>query len=304
MIWMAIFLQVMVPVLLIYLSGFLLQKAFKLDIKPISTLAMYLLLPFLVFKTFYERKLDSNFGYILVITLVIMLALLGLGLIIANILHYNQKKLNAFLLTTIFSNSGNFGVPLALFAFGNSAMKYAMPIMIIHTIYMGIVGIYIAAGGSGKQQTIGYALGSVFKQPMNYVIVPGILLNRWGITLPENLMKWIDMISKTAIPIIMLALGMQLANVVASKIDWASVGFASFVKLIVAPLLAYLICLAFPINPLLRNIIVIMTAMPSAANTTIYAIQYNAEPDYVSACTFVSTILSFISLTFLLNLVV
>ena len=110
------------------------------------------------------------------------------------------------------------------------------------------------------------------------------------------------MISKTAIPIIMLAFGMQLANVVASKIDWASVGFASFVKLIVAPLLAYLICLAFPINPLLRNII--MTVMPSAANTTIYAIQYNAEPDYVSACTFVSTILSFISLTFLLNLVV
>ena len=71
------------------------------------------------------------------------------------------------------------------------------------------------------------------------------------------------MISKTAIPIIMLALGMQL-NVVASKIDWASVGFASFVKLIVAPLLACLICLAFPVSPLLLNIIVIMTALPSA----------------------------------------
>lgn len=111
------------------------------------------------------------------------------------------------------------------------------------------------------------------------------------------------MVSKTAIPIIMLALGMQL-NVVASKIDWASVGFASFVKLIVAPFLACLICLAFPISPLLLNIIVIMTVLPSAANTTIYAIQYNAELDYVSACTFVSTILSFISLTFLLNLTV
>ena len=86
---MVVFLQVMVQVLLIYLSGFSLQKALKLDIKQISTLAMYLLLPFLVFKTFYERKLDLNFGYILVITLVIMLALLGLGLIIAKILHYN-----------------------------------------------------------------------------------------------------------------------------------------------------------------------------------------------------------------------
>ena len=50
------------------------------------------------------------------------------------------------------------------------------------------------------------------------------------------------MISKTAIPIIILALGMQL-NVVASKIDWASAGFASFVKLIIAPFLACLICL-------------------------------------------------------------
>lgn len=88
------------------------------------------------------------------------------------------------------------------------------------------------------------------------------------------------------------------------KLIGPALGVASFVKLIVAPLLAYLICLAFPISPLLRNIIVIMTALPSAANTTIYAIQYNAEPDYVSACTFVSTILSFISLAFLLNLAV
>lgn len=301
---MVIFLQVMLPVLLIYLSGFGLQKALKLDIKPISTLAMYLLLPFLVFKTFYERRVDLNFTYILLVTLVIMLALIGLGLIIGKILHYDQKKLNAFLLTIIFSNSGNFGVPIALFAFGAGSMKYAMPIMIIHTIYMGIVGIYIAASGSGKDKTVSYALGSVLRQPMNYVIIPGILLNQFGITLPDNIMKWIDMISKTAIPIIMLALGMQLANVVATKINWTSVGFASFVKLIVAPLIAYLICLAFPISPFLRNIIVIMTAMPSAANTTIYAIQYNANPDYVSACTFVSTILSFISLTILLNILI
>ena len=199
---MAIFLQVMLPVLLIYLSGFGLQKALKLDIKPISTLAMYLLLPFLVFKTFYERRVDLNFTYILLVTLVIMLALIGLGLIIGKILHYDQKKLNAFLLTIIFSNSGNFGVPIALFAFGAGSMKY----MIIHTIYMGIVGIYIAASGSGKDKTVSYALGSVLRQPMNYVIIPGILLNQFGITLPDNIMKWIDMISKTAIPIIMLAL--------------------------------------------------------------------------------------------------
>ncbi|MCP0887323.1 AEC family transporter [Ligilactobacillus sp. WILCCON 0076] len=299
---MAIFLQVMLPVLLIFASGFLLQNALKLDIKPISTLAMYLLLPFLVFKIFYQQKIDINFLYIFIIAFLIMTVLLILGIIMGKFLSYDTKKLSAFLLTTIFSNSGNFGVPIALFAFGTQSMKYAMPIMIIHTIFMGIIGIYIAASGSAKSSTISYALSSVLHQPMNYVIIPGILLNQLNIAVPVNLMKWINMISKTAIPIIMLTLGMQLANVAITKIDWKSVGFSSFIKLIIAPIVAYVICLFFPISTMLRNIMIIMTAMPSAANTTIYAIQYDANPGYVSSCTFVSTIISFVSLTILLNL--
>ncbi|GAF38374.1 hypothetical protein JCM14202_178 [Agrilactobacillus composti DSM 18527 = JCM 14202] len=58
----------------------------------------------------------------------------------------------------------------------------------------------------------------------------------------------------------------------------------------------------FPIDPLLRNVIVVMAAMPSAANTTLYAIEFEAEPQFVSSATLVTTLASIFSLTFVLNL--
>ncbi|MCQ2383036.1 MAG: AEC family transporter [Clostridia bacterium] len=300
---MLIFLNVMLPVLLMFASGFILQAFMHLEIKPISTLAMYLLLPFLVFKIFYQQELNANFGYIFLILLLILGVLIILGLLVAKVFKFSSQRRNAFLLATIFSNSGNFGIPLAMFAYGNRAMQYAMPIMVIHTLFMSFVGIYIAASGSGKGG-IKDALASVLRQPMNYAIIPGILCNQLTWEIPSNLMKWVNMISKTAIPIIMLTLGMQLYEVIGKKINWSEIAFASVVKLLVAPLIAWVLCGLFPISPLLKSIVIIMTAMPSAANTTIYAIQYGSDPQYVSACTFATTILSFLSLTLLLNILI
>ncbi|MCD2256352.1 AEC family transporter [Lactobacillus sp. CC-MHH1034] len=290
----------MLPVLLIFISGFIFQRVFMLDIKPISTMAMYLLLPFLVFKTFYQQPINQSFFYIVVTSIIIMALLIVIGLIIAKLLHYNKKKTNAFLLATVFANNGNYGVPVALFAFGQKGLAYAMPLMIFYTILMGVVGIYIAASGTSGVKT---AFISVLKQPMNYAIIPGIIFQQMSLTMPSNLMKTVNMISQTAIPVIMLVLGMQLANVMGKHIDWRSVGIVSIVRLIISPVIAYLICIPFHLSPLLQNIIVVMAAMPSAANTTIYAIQYNTEPEFVSSATLITTIVSIPTLTLLLNFV-
>jgi predicted permease len=59
-----------------------------------------------------------------------------------------------------------------------------------------------------------------------------------------------------------------------------------------------------PIDPIMKMVIITMAAMPSVANTTLYAIQFNAEPQFVSTCTLVSTITSVITLTVILNLLI
>lgn len=137
---------------------------------------------------------------------------------------------------------------------------------------------------------------------MNYVIVPALVLNHYHILLPQNLMKSVGMIGNITIPLIMIILGMQLADVSVEKVSWFSVSLVMIFRLLISPLFAYVVCLMFALNQTLTDVIVIMAAMPSAANTNMYAIQFNTEPDLVSTCTLMSTLLSVVTLTFLLNI--
>lgn len=149
---MVIFNQVMFPVLLIFLVGYFFQKISPLNIKPLSTVAIYLLLPFLVFQTFYKTNLDSNFFYVIITSLLIMVAMVVIGIVVSKIFHYDKGKLSAFLLSTVFPNSGNYGVPIIIFAFGQKSVPYAMAIMVFHNILMGTVGVFIAASSKKMVQ--------------------------------------------------------------------------------------------------------------------------------------------------------
>lgn len=300
---MTVFNRVMFPVLLIFLVGYIFQKIFSLNLKPLSTVAIYLLLPFLVFKTFYKIRFNVNFLYLVLTAIIIMVFMIVGGIIVGKTLKYSKEKLNAFLLSTVFPNSGNYGVPIVIFAFGQKSVGYAMTIMVIHNILMGIVGVYIAASTQKKgREGIKVAFLAILKQPMNYVIVPAILLNCYHIGIPENLMKSVSMIGDITIPLIMLILGMQLAEVTVKKVAWNSVFLAAAFRLVISPLAAYLICAMFSLGESITAVIVIMAAMPSAANTTMYAIQFNSEPDLVSTCTLVSTLCSVVTLTGLISI--
>lgn len=300
---MAVFGQVMLPVLLIFLMGVVFQKIFAVEIKPLSTLAIYLLLPFLVFKTFYEAQLNQAFLNVIWASLLIMLGLLLLGIGIGKAFKFERQKLCGFLLATVFPNSGNYGLPIIIFAFGQKSVDYAMAVMVFHNILMGVVGVYIAAAAkqSGKQGLKAAGI-AILKQPMNYVILPAVLLNYYQIRVPVNLMKSVGMVGNITIPLIMLILGMQLANVKVKNVSLGNVSLALIVRLIVSPVLAYGICLIFGLSQIITAVIVIMSAMPGAANTTMYAIQYDAQPDFVATCTLISTLCSVVTLTVLLNI--
>lgn len=298
---MQIFINVMLPVLLIFSLGFVFQRIFHLNIHPLSTLAIYLLLPFLIFQVFYRETINKSFLVIVIVTTLILTIMIIICILLGKIFEIKGEKLNALLLSSCFPNSGNYGVPVIMFAFGTKGLIYGMPIMIFHNILMGTVGVYIASNQNGRFLD---SLKMIFKQPMNYVIIPAILLNQFDITIPKNFMKVINMIGNTAIPIIMLILGMQLADAKLQNLSWFKINLALILKLAIFPLIAFGLCQLLSLNYLLTAIIVIMSAMPSAANTTLYAVQFNLEPQLVSACTFISSLFSIFTLTFLINIIV
>lgn len=292
-----VILTVVLPVFLIFLLGFAGQKILHLQIKSISTTGLYLMTPALVFNSFYETKLDQTYLHIIIYGLLLSILLILLMKGIARVRKYGSSVTSGMILATAFMNNGNMGAPLALFAFGSKGFQYAVAIMVFHSLVMSTLGLYYAAKGSLNVKD---SLLSVVKMPILHACLAGIIFQLFRIPIPENLMKVITMVGDASIPLVMLTLGMQLAEIRLHNLQWAKINIALLLRLIVSPLIALLIAWILRVDPLLAKVMILSAAMPSAAFTTMYSLQFDTEPELVSSVTFISTLMSICTLSLLL----
>ena len=290
------FFNVLIPVFVIFALGYIGEKKIGFDPKTISTMSLYLMTPLLVFKTFYTNTLTLDYVYIVIYAFSLCFLLILIVCCVSYLKKYNVKETCALILGSVFMNNGNYGTPVALLLFGSVGFDYAIILMVIQSIVMSTIGVYVAARGSDVGGGMKDTLGIVLRMPVAYGAVFGLAFQYMGVSISSSLMTTIDLVGSAAIPTIMLVLGMQLAKISLKNIEIEKVSYALWIKLAVAPLVAWGISALLPIDLLLKQLMIIMAGMPAAANTTMYAIQFNAKPEFVSVCTFLSTGLSLITL--------
>ncbi|MDW7675880.1 MAG: AEC family transporter [Bacillota bacterium] len=291
--------QVVLPVFLIFLVGYIGQKILSLHIKSISTAALYLITPALIFRNFYTTALDATYLYMLIYVVLLSSILIIVIKGVAFLKGYDQSQLSALILAAAFMNNGNFGAPIMLFAYGELAFQYSIAIMIIHVLLMSTLGVYYAAKGNFNPKD---SLYSVLKMPILHALFLGLLWQYLNLPMPANIYNAIDLVADAAIPIIMLVLGMQLAEIKLLKVQWGITSIGLIIRLLISPAIAYGLTLILPVEPLLAKVMIVLGAMPSAAFTVLYAIQYDSSPELVSSITFISTILSLLTLSILLTI--
>jgi malate permease and related proteins len=57
-----------------------------------------------------------------------------------------------------------------------------------------------------------------------------------------------------------------------------------------------------PMSDMMANVMIISAAMPSAATTTMYAVQFDSKPELVSSITLITTLLSIVTIPITLNI--
>jgi predicted permease len=296
-----VFINVVLPVIFIFLTGYALQKWKRADIKSLSTVAIYVMTPSLVFHTFYNTELDLQYLYIIIFSLLLMVVLWVLNKGYCKLMGHSAKTENALALSTVFMNSGNYGTPLILFAYGETAFAYAISIMVAHALLMNSFGVYIAARGDAKAG-MKTALQSLFKLPTPYAVIVALFFNWLNIQLPANLLSAFDLVAQATIPTIMIILGMQMATITSKQFQWGSVSYGVLVRLLISPLVAFCFTLFVPIDPLLAKVLIVSSAMPSAATMVMYSVQFDTKPQLVSSITLVSTLASILTLSVLLTI--
>ena len=110
------FILVVLPAFIILAIGYIGQKKIKIDRKSVSVTALYLMYPFLAFRTFYTNELTVEYLYILLFCLSLCFSLLIIVLTVSRLRKLGQTKTSAVILSGVFMNSGNYGTPIILFA--------------------------------------------------------------------------------------------------------------------------------------------------------------------------------------------
>ncbi len=296
------FFTVLLPIFAVFGIGFIGKRKLKLDVKPISTMAIYLLSPFLAFRTFYENPINIEYAYMFFYLLLLCIITILICYLVGFLRKWSKQQISGFILASSFMNNGNYGTPLVLLVFGETGFHYAIILMVLQQLIMATIGIYVAAQGSEIDQSQS-PLQAVFKVPIVYGALAGMLSNLTGVHLPGGIETVVNMVADAAIPTVMIVLGMQLATISLKNVEFANLSISLVIRLVMAPIIAGVITLFLPVDDMVKQIMILMAAMPTAANTTMYAVQFNARPTFVSSATLISTLLSVITIPIVLAII-
>ena len=287
------------PILLAACIGYALAKWLNINPRPLSQVVFYVFSPVLVFNLIMNSQLSNqDILRTLAFALVLMVCVGLLTLLIGGVLRFGRKMMAAVMITAIFMNAGNYGLPLTSFAFGDQALAFASVFFVISALLTNTVGIVIASSGSTGVLN---AIKGLVKFPAIYALFLGILFLQFGWKLPSGLDRTVILLSNAAIPCMLVLLGMQLVNI---RLDGhvRPLILTSSMRLLIAPALAFGLTRLFGMTGPAQQAVVLEAGMPVAVLTTILAIEFDVEPSFVTTAVLVTTLLSPLTLTPLLAL--
>lgn len=211
------------------------------------------------------------------------------------LLRWMKLEIATYLPPLVFPNNGNMGLPLCLFAYGQTGLALALGSFMVMMVATFTVGLFIVTNSEGG---IIKKFQSIAKQPVIYSMIIAVTLLITDTGLPRWISNTLDLLGGIAIPLMTIALGVSLATL---KINfWKRSLFFSVMRVGGGLALSYLVCELMGLTGISRNIVLLQSAMPVAVFNYLLALRYNHHPEEVAAMVVVSTLIAFLGLPFLL----
>lgn len=293
----SIFASDILPIFILAGVGFILARRFRAEVKTLSTVAFNALSPCLVFYQLVTAKISGAQSIRVAAFCVLLTLAIGLAARLTSLpLRLDRMTLSSFLLVAMFSNSGNYALPVVLFAFGQEALAFASVYFVTSAILIYTAGILVAASGHGS---VRLAMTRLFKVPALYAVTAAVIVLATHTTVPAMIMRPVGLLSDAAIPIMLLVLGMQLERAVMPKHP-AAVGAAVVLSLVVAPAIAFGLSAILGLTGAARQAAIIEASMPAAVITTVLALEFDLDAAFSTSVVFFTTLLSPITLVLLI----
>jgi len=200
---------------------------------------------------------------------------------------------HSYLPALIFPNTGNMGLPLALFAFGNEGLAFAVVFFAISITAQFTIGMSLASGSFSPMRLV--------KMPLIYAIIFALLVLSFGWKLPAYISNTLQLLSGVTIPLMLLALGVSLAQLRVTRLPRNLL--LSLVRLGGGAAVGFAVGRFIGASDLATGVLMIQSTMPVAVFNYLFAQYYNREPADVASMVVITTALSFVTLPLLLYFV-
>lgn len=285
----------LLPIFLVAGSGYLAGKWLKVEVRSISRVVFYLFSPCLLFDLLVTSQFEGGEMLRMVgFTLASILIVAAITWLLGRLIRLERKTLAAVLLCTLTINAGNYGLSLNLFAFGEEALAYASLFFVTTAVVTYTLGVMVASLG---RASLADSLKGLLKIPVVYVVILALIFMYFNWELPLPLSRSVTLLGDAAIPGMLLVLGLQLQRNNRQAPNIRALLLAGGMRLLGGLGVGLLLAPLFGLHGMAYNAGILESSMPTAVLSTILATEYEAEPAFVTAVVFATTLLSPLTLT-------
>jgi len=244
--------------------------------------------PFLVFSTFAKTAIPPGaFAASAAATIAILASFVLVAGVLLRLLSLPWR---VYLPALSFPNTGNLGLPLALYAFGPEGLSYAIVFFTFCSLTNFTAGQAIAAGAVNWR--------AILRMPIVYAAVLGVAVSALHWQLPLWLMNTASLLGSLTVPLMLLMLGVSLGKLRVRAFPRAFM--LGMLRLVMGAAVGYAVTTLFGLHGVAKAALIQQAAMPVAVFNYLFALRWNNQPEEIAGIVVVSTLAAILTTPLLL----
>ncbi|MDF0732923.1 AEC family transporter [Pseudomonas entomophila] len=278
---LASLLAVLAPVFITAAIGYTwARKGLDYPTEFIARVVMTVGTPSLVLSTLSRTRLEPT--AFTSMALACVLCLLGMALAGWLVCRASGQHWRVLMPAFMFPNTGNMGLPISLYAFGEQGLALAVAFFLTLSIFQFTLGI--AMSGSSA------SFRALLRNPIVISLAVALPLIFFDLKLPAWLANTVDLLGGMTIPLMLLTLGVSLASIRPRHVG--SGALLGGLRIVLGGTVGWGVGAALGLGPLEHAVLVTQSSMPVAVFNYLLAVRANRAPEQVANLVMCSTVLS------------
>ncbi len=280
--------NILAPSVLLALIGLIwFYKGPEFPVPFVTTLVVNVCMPGLLFHTLTSTTVDLQ--SMAVLALAAFTTQVVFVLLIVALLLYVGKDWRQCI-SHVVGNTGNLGLPVCFFAFGEEGLAYGITFFAVQSFLLFSVGEVIISGSRSWQ--------TLLRSPILHALWLAVVVRVADFAVPDVVLNTLQLAGQIVIPLMLITLGVSLAGMRAAQLP--STLIWSSVRTCIALLIGVAVAQVFGLAGVARGVLIIQTVVPVAVFNYLLALKHNRDVSEVSGMILVTHLAAIVYLPVIL----